>query len=184
MPFNILIYEIERMMKKRKAQLQMGENVIVLVIFFFLLVIAILFYVKIQKSNLEVRANEMKTLTRIDLKTFVSNIPEIKCVESGDTTDNCIDIINIKAMGNYWQRIKNLNDSDERAYYEKRFGNSKITVRILDPLNGNWTESYELYSSSFVSPFPMTMTSPMTIYNPLKDDYDYGEIIIEVYYIK
>lgn len=170
------------MKKTNKAQLQMGENVIILIIFFFLLMIAVIFYARIQKSDLSLKSVELKKLSSIDLKLLLLNMPELKCIENGDETDNCIDVINVEGFASLWGNLP--NGSYEKEYYKYKFGNSKVVIKQFDPILNNWTKSWVLYDLGIKTNNTQVMITPITLYNPILDDKDYGQIEISIYYTR
>ena len=172
-------------MKKKKAQLQIGENVIVLVIFFFLLVIAVIFYARIQKSNILATVEENKKLTTLNFKTIILNTPELKCVEQGDETDNCIDLINARLMAEYWNTLKG-QDTNETYVYQNRFGKTNITIKKLNLETGMFLESYTVYDyglDNTTKEMKPTRT-PIVLYHPLNGTYEFGIVEIKTYFLK
>ena len=170
------------MRRKRKAQLQIGENVIVLIIFFFLLVIAVVFYAGIQKSKFSAKQKEIESFPLLDMKTLVGAMPEIMCTENSDVTESCIDIINLEAMANFWSSINNSRTSREWEYYNQRFAYSKIVIKRLDVIQGNWTGEWTLYNNvpeNFSSGRPAFI--PVSLYNATRGTYDFGYIELTRY---
>lgn len=166
-------------MIKKKAQLQMGENVIILFIFFFLLVIAVLFYARIQKTNIGIQSVELKKLSNIDLKTLLLNMPELKCVENGDETENCIDVINVEGFASYWNSTA--DESYEKGYYQYRFGKSKVVIKQFDAVKGNWTKNWTLYNSNITTNNYQLIIIPVSLFNPIKNDKDFGQMELTIY---
>lgn len=171
-----------KLSKRRKAQLQIGENMIILVIFFFLLVFGVILYAKLQSSNLKMKKQEIQKLSLIDLKSVLISMPELKCVEGGDITDNCIDEINLKNLAAYWDSIENITTSPERGYYINKFGYITIQVKKFDPLTSNWTKTWNLYNLTYNSTNSQPTFMPVSLYNPIYNDYSFGVLTITSYY--
>lgn len=167
-------------MKRKKAQLQMGENVIMLVIFFFLLVIAVIFFAKIQKSRFTTKTIEFESRSLLDMKTLISTMPELACSENTDVTENCLDIINLGFMENYWESIQYKPESKVREYYRYRFGLSEVSVKMLDPVEGRWTQNWTIYNASN-SKFYRLIYVPVSLFDATIDDYSFGLIQIKVF---
>jgi len=159
---------------KKKAQLQLGENVVVLVIFFFLLVIAVIFYSRIQIGRIAAKNTEYSSASLLDLKTMVAAMPEILCTENNDITEGCIDVINLGIMKQYWERIKQNETSPERAYYIYRLGTSQITVKRLDPMSGLVIDTWALYDNTIGMNYSRPVYIPVSLYNATSDDYSFG----------
>ena len=169
-------------MRRKKAQVQLGENVVVLVIFFFLLVIAVLFYANIQKSKIKAQQMEFQKIQTIDLKTIISTLPELLCTENEDVTENCIDIINLNSLASYWNSVKGRPQSQIRGYYRYRFGTTDISVKMLDPLTRNWTERWQIYSEPIKNwTSNSTVYMPVSLYNATSNDYSFGVIELVVF---
>lgn len=171
-----------KMTKQKKAQLQMGENLVIIVIFFFLLVISVVFYLNIQKSRYAVKQYEYESRELLDAKTLISTMPEISCSENGDITESCLDIINLGFIQQYWNSIQSDTGSMPRDYYMYVFGDINITVKMLDPVNGVWVNEWVVYSNE-----PPDYTTsrvvfvPVSLYNATNSGYEYGLLEIRTF---
>ncbi len=159
---------------KRKAQIQLGENVVILVIFFFLLVIAVIFYSGIQKNKIITKTYQADTNILVDSKTMIASMPELLCTENGDVTESCIDLINLDIMTKHWNGISNTPSDLDRAYYVYRFGTSQITIRELDTFSGAWINSWTFYNNTEDMNYSRVVYIPISLHNVTNDDYRFG----------
>jgi hypothetical protein len=162
------------MRKQKKAQVQLGENVVIMVIFFFLLIMAVVFYAGIQKSRIATKQYQINTVALLDSKAMITSMPELLCTENNDVTESCIDIINLDVMKKYWDNIKNTPSSAAREYYKYRFGASEITIKRFDAYKSVWASNWTLYNNSENMNYSRVVYVPVSLYNATSDDYSFG----------
>ena len=131
--------------RTQKAQMKMGETIMVLLAFFMLLGIGLVIYANFQKTSILRQASETfeREAVRIALKTAF--YPEFACSEGGVVNENCFDIHKVRAFGK-------LSDLSEEGggneafflFHETELRDSKIYIeQIFPPPNvelGEWEE--------------------------------------------
>ncbi len=156
----------------KKAQLKTGETIIVMIIFFILLAGGMIFYAKINTYTSHKKTEETQDLNAIQIEQRIRNLAEIVCTIDASVIFDCYDISKITA-------IREVIRENSLYYNTVIFLNAKVTVTSVYPSE----EIIELYDYGYsetataVEPF----RTPVTIYDPRDDSYNFGYISIEVY---
>jgi hypothetical protein len=172
MPTTLLSPICKKMKQKKRGQFKTGETIIVLIIFFILLAGGMIFYAKIAQYNAGKKGEEVQELASIQIEQRIRHMAEITCTIDASVLFDCYDITKVNAL----QETIN----EHTLYYNTiLFQNAKVIVTSVYP------DSYEvlLYDYGYaeqataVEPF----RTPVTIYDPRHDTYNFGYITIEVY---
>jgi len=118
-----------------KAQVKMGESIVILIIFFFLIVFGMVFYVRFSISQHEKKSEEFKDLVAIETVQKVQFLPELQCTVEGNDDYNCIDLLKIQA-------IQSLSENDKKIY-GIMFPRTKVIVEKVFPATP--AENWDLY---------------------------------------
>ena len=116
------------MIRRHKAQIQMGESIAIIIIIIVLLVIGVTFWRNMTSGDIQQLSSDQSDLSVIELSKVATELPELKCYTSGETiTVNCFD----------WYKILALNQSMKNStvfnYYFNIFGRSRITFQEVYP---------------------------------------------------
>jgi len=156
------------MRARKKAQLQMGESIMVLIIFFFLLVFGIVFYASYSLNQAQKKSREHKELIAIQIVQKVQFLPEIQCTIEGNEDYNCVDMSKLETF--------DLLPEGKKRIYETMFPRTVIDVKQVYPDSKSWhIYGTELQGNMYYYPIPVA------IFNPVEDDYTFGVIEIKVY---
>lgn len=145
---------------KKKAQIQGGETIAVIIIIVILVIIGIMFGSnrKIDDIQTETRQIEHQNAMRIALKA--SNLQELKCSSVENTRNMCMDLLKIKSVS---EVIK--EDTEAYIQYQGVFENTEINVDIIYPVKARYT----LYNyndtankSRFATYIPLLVIDPIT----------------------
>jgi predicted PurR-regulated permease PerM len=142
-------------MKNKKAQMKMGETIAVLLVFFIILFFGIMFYSRMQSSEIKETVQEIEEKSSTDIAQKIQFLPELKCTSSDVTRSLCIDNLKAKSFSNI--------SKDNTAYYQSIFGSTKIEYAQVYPGLTNYTILYEGPSSSQY----ITTLMPISLFNPL-----------------
>jgi hypothetical protein len=160
---------------KRTGQIQLGESTAVIIIVVIILILGVVFWSRVSNSDIKNIQSEYQELSAIDIANTVSDMPELKCSESGVSKVKCLDWYKVLAMSNMTSYL----DSKTFRYYNNYFKNSKITLVKIYPETGNVT----LYDAklnnntrTLIIPIPVNIKDYV-----LKRTY-YGQIIVEGYF--
>ena len=172
----------------KKAQVHMGETVIVIFIFVVMLGLFLIYYTQFRSEGIKQEAKETKTEASTALLSVLASVPEIKCSEKAKE-EQCIDTVKVLALGN----IVNQNIN----YYRSVFGARDITLEILYPKpsqkgecnqntykNINYPSNcneYTIFSSATKTQNTNIISTPVSIYFPETDTFGIGKLIITTY---
>ncbi|PIN79538.1 hypothetical protein COV16_03595 [Candidatus Woesearchaeota archaeon CG10_big_fil_rev_8_21_14_0_10_34_8] len=156
----------------KKAQLKTGETIIVLIIFFILLAGGMVFYAKIQTYTSVKKVEEVQELNAIAIEQRIRHMSEISCTIDGSVIFDCYDIMKVEALQ---ETIE-----DYKSYYGTViFPNSRVVITSVYPDNEEVVLYDYGYSDESVAVEPFR--TPVTLYNPRDDTYNFGYITIGVY---
>jgi hypothetical protein len=167
--------------RTRHGQVQLGETTAVIIIVIILLIIGIVFWNNVSSSNIKNIQSQDQELSVIEVANLVSELPELKCYDSGTEKYNCIDWYKVKAMS---QAIDNTEDKSIFEYYNNYFKNSRITIVKIYPQEGNIT----LYDVKLNNSVKKLINIPINIRDYVSEDgrlvkeTAYGIIVVEGYY--
>jgi hypothetical protein len=156
----------------KKGQFKTGETIIVLIIFFILLAGGMIFYAKIGQYTTAKKIEEFEELAAIQIEQRIRSMAEIVCTIDASVIFDCYDLSKIDAL--------RLVAAEESLYYGTViFRNAAVTVTSVYPNSDEIIlYNYEYADeASAVEPF----RTPVTLYNPKDDTYNFGYITIEVY---
>jgi len=157
-------------MKKKKAQIQMGESVAILFIFFILIVFGFVFYTKVLKSSSKVEIEENVQLKAIAVAQRASFLPELQCSQENVRMENCIDLLKLEHIDE--MTLKN------KLYYYDVFGFSRIIVEQKYPLTKT-LKVYESVPATFKN--KLATFIPTSLYNATENSYGFGVLVVEVF---
>ena len=162
--------------KKRKAQIKMGESIIILFIFFILVVFGLVFYASISKYTSGKAAVEAEEMNVENIQKELRFLSEIQCTESGNTRFDCYDIGKIIATQESIQ--------ENYDYYAQTvFLQTNISFMEVFPGSEEWG----LYEPVFTEDNLMNVKGgsafqiPVTLFDPIEDRYNFGYVSIMVY---
>ena len=142
----------------------------VLIIFFILLAGGMIFYAKISVYTQAKKEEEYHELDAIAIEQRIRHLAEIQCTIDASVIFDCYDLSKIYALK------KSIEDSP--LYYSIIvFPNSKVTVNSIYPV----VDEIVLYDYTEESMGVEPFRTPVTIYDPREDTYNFGYITIEVY---
>ncbi|MGE0793151.1 MAG: hypothetical protein AB7V77_03170 [Candidatus Woesearchaeota archaeon] len=171
----------------KKAQLQMGETILVVIFIILLIVLAFVFMVDKEERSINEEQSEFFELDAVTMGKLVTNIPEIIYYPSGVKQESCFDIAKLTAF----EKMLNENPEISREYYFEKLGNVNITITQIYPKlteeeiqnnQGKW----EIYINNFdVGETAISLGNPMMIpvslYEPVYDRYYFGVMEITLY---
>lgn len=134
----------------RNAQIQMGENVIILFIFFILLIFGVVFFTKIQSTKVQQDISEDIEGRGLQIAQQVLFLPELQCTRDGVEIPDCYDSKSIDAFSDL------SSTSDFRDAYADLLGFTTITVSILFPKDDGAGDIilYDNAKTDFISKIP------------------------------
>lgn len=149
----------------------MMETIVVLAVFFILIII---FYALYSNAAVDVdkEKDRMRQLEAVKIMRQISSLAEIQCSERGIAKDGCIDLLKINVASEVMQKEEN------REFYFDKFGFSRLAIKQIYPEVRDiaiiYDNSIEDYSYKDVS------NIPVSLFDPIKNEYHFGTIIVEV----
>lgn len=128
--------------KMRKAQVQMGESITIMIIVILLVVFGFIFYTKWSEARITSASSSMREEDAFATATIAASLPELQCSKNNVLELNCYDMLKIKHMNGL------LYDSEKRRpfqsgqdsasteaffFYSNLFRNARVSVYEVYP---------------------------------------------------
>lgn len=161
----------------KKATIQMGETIAVLIIFVIILSFALYLYFQYSYRSIESKGMEFQETEYSTLLYSLTDSPELAC-----TKGNCIDMTKIIALKQSNYQLKDKELKIEIIYPESL----KKECTIEDYSNPNYpnTCSYWTFpaikTSKKTTDIPL-VTTPISLYYPETDEFKIGLISLTIY---
>ena len=128
-----------KILKSRKAQLQLMENTFVLLILFIVFMIVFLVILVMNKAQSQNRLAEIQEIELIKKSQVLNFLPEMQCSDNNNLDPDCYDLIKI-------QKFKDYAVTDTE-YYHSMLGYIRIEIEQFDPSPDVTTppEKWEVY---------------------------------------
>lgn len=164
-------------MYTRKAQVQMGENVIILFIFFILLVFGIVFFTRIQTAQSAQKISQDVQGRGIEIAQKIAFLPEIQCSKTSVEQYACYDEVSLEAL-----RGMTANGKTSEYYYPL-LGYSTISIQNIFPVKQDpiliYNNTKPDYTSSIATFLPVVICNYLE--SPQGDACRFGVLDINVY---
>ena len=158
----------------RKAQLEMGESIIVLIIFLFLVVFGVVLYAKVQKFTGDKQAVEQQSEINIQIEQKIRYLAEIQCTINGVVRFDCYDLAKLRAFEQTY------NTPEFKLYYDTiLFHGANVNITSVYPTQS----TFYLLGAETVDDTIMGETpfhTPVVLYNGVDDIYNFGYITVLV----
>ena len=156
-------------MRFNKAQVKMGETIMVLFIFFILIVFGLIFYAKLSSISAQMQKQEGLALSAVEVEQRTRFMGEIQCTSGGTVIFDCYDLGKLEAFGNVY--------SQNIGFYNRMFsGVTNISITQVYPTK----ESLTIYSKEYNGTSAKPFWTPVSLFDPIEDTYNFGYIYIEV----
>ena len=162
---------------KKKSQIQMGENVIIIFIFFILLIFAVVFFMKIQGAKTKQKIDIDVTGRGLQIAQKVAFLPEVQCTkDNAEIFSGCYDEFSIRAL----DAIS--GSKEHKEYYYEVFGFSTVSVKKIFPAEEN-QKNLVLYNNTKGNYTSIIVSNvPISLCNFLVDKKcSFGVLKVEVY---
>lgn len=161
-------------MKSKKAQLQMGESIFVVIIILLLIVFGLVFASNAEEDSIRADKEDFLDLDSITLTKYASSLAELQCSLLDVTELSCFDIDKLTAFSNVTDKYPEIS----AEYYFSQFGNANITVHEIYPSNRNWTIYYNGLEDGEVGKIKTT-TVPISLYDGITKRKSFGILEIQ-----
>lgn len=152
----------------KKAQIQIGETVAVLLVFFILVIIGIVFYANVVKRDVGIQKEKSSQIKSIGIAQRIMFLPELQCSEDNAIKDNCIDTFKLESA----QSIMKEN----QIYYYDLFEFSEVNITGIYPeeyKRNLYSRKIKDFSNKFVT------NVPISLYDPYAKRHGFGVLTIE-----
>ena len=172
------------MINNKRAQMQMGETIMVLLVFFIIVTVALVFYGTFQAGQMKQSIKDTTERDAVKVALKVSFLPEVACSENNVVEDNCFDIKKVAAFE------EKIAESEQMfLFYVNELKVSNVTIEQIFPVPSN-EERFVLYKgipddeerSENYEIIPTYI--PITIKDPTRrvgKEYAFGMMTVEVY---
>jgi uncharacterized protein (UPF0333 family) len=148
----------------KKAQIQSGETIIVIIILTIIIVFGLYFMSNYQSDGIEQTRRDEAELSSLAVASQLGNLPELRCTRRQTALERCIDIYKAKAFKEYLAKHENA------AFKLQRFGNTNVTITIINPKLENeddnkiniMTPNNEQTNSRLPIFIPIILNNPVT----------------------
>ncbi len=121
----------------KKAQIQTGETIAVVIIVVFIIVLGIVFYFNFMSGTIDEDRQRASDLDSVSTAIFVSKLNELKCSRAASASFICFDLYRVKAFN------ESLNEPMIGSVYHSLIGYANATIRTYYPEQG---KEYTFYS--------------------------------------
>jgi len=169
-------------MNLKKAQIQLGESIFVVIIIILIIVLGIVFSSQAQKDEYEQRAETFTNLDSVMLGQFATSLTELQCSTLQVEELSCFDLHKILAF----QKLQETNNDQSAQYYYSQLGDANITLELIYP-EEKFIQIYlnELNLGNIsgvpIQPQEKPIIIPVSIYDDLKQEYYFGVLHITMY---
>ena len=127
----------------KKAQIQSGETIVVIIITSIMIIIGLVYATKSKTDRINEESENIKDINAMTIALTASNLNELKCSEYNTLVKTCLDYYRILAFNETLGK----NKQGSKEYYYSAFGNSKITINILEETTSYTTkETITIYN--------------------------------------
>ncbi|MBW2998174.1 hypothetical protein KY321_01425 [Candidatus Woesearchaeota archaeon] len=159
---------IKKIIKSKKAQLQMLESTMVMFILFFLIILGIVFYNNVLNEKYKNMGEKFNDYQAIQIVQKISSIPELQCTKNGLLTQDCYDVGKLANFERLWKR--------NPTYYRKEYGLTQAKVTLVYSPSLDVQNGFETYPEFFTIPNTDQLDKTRTIFNftstIVDDDYE------------
>jgi len=163
-----------------RAQVEMMETILIAVIFVILLVVALAFYFKFSAESVEQTAENVCLVSNTVLLASIAATPEIACSIEGQR-EPCIDTTKLLVF----------DPNRDRLPYST-ICSQKVSFEQVYPVPDNDVVcTSNTYPDCTIYPFSepegtsveagIRISTPVTLYYPLTEDYKLGRLVIEIF---
>lgn len=161
--------------KNKKAQIQMGESIFVVIIILLLIIFGIVFASHAQEDEVVKKTAEFQDLDAITLSKYASSLAELQCSLLDVTELSCLEIGKMDAFVNVTQKYPEIS----AEFYFSQFGNANITVKEIYPRNRTWNIYYNGLENNTQGKIKRTMI-PVSLYNGITKRKSFGVLMIDL----
>jgi hypothetical protein len=156
----------------KRAQIQFGESLAVIIILVVMIVLGIMFYARLQHDENTETSRTHSDLKAIEIAKLASSLPELKCTGRPVQDKTCIDME--KAI----RLEKWIGDNPTNLHYVKVFGDATVKLYFVYPTPIPVLNPIEIMKQTQNTQYKTTVQVPVTIHDPStrKSRFGYLEV--------
>jgi len=165
----------------KKAQIQLGESIFVVMIIILIIVFGLVFSSQAEKDVVTQRSEKFTNLNSIMLGKYASSLAELRCSSLEVQELSCFDIQKIEAFIELQEK-----QSDFVAeYYFTKLGDANISLDLIYPVN----KTFEIYYNGLgkdnlgkpIKAEENRIIIPVSAYDDVTQQYSFGVLQIIQY---
>ncbi|MFT4261173.1 MAG: hypothetical protein ACMXX9_01950 [Candidatus Woesearchaeota archaeon] len=149
----------------KKAQIQSAETIMVLIILSIIIIFGLIIASNFQRDEIPRQAQERLELSALAIASQLGNLPELRCTRRQTAVERCIDLYKAKAFAKYLEQ--------NPSYKVERFGNTNITLHIINPSHTSDVISIATPTNENASS-RTPIQIPLLVNDPLEDVYHFA----------
>lgn len=162
-------------MMKRKAQMQGGETIAVVVIVVILIMIGVSFGVNRQITDIEQEGKKLDYQKAIQVALKAADMQELKCSSANSIGNTCLDKYKVRSMG---QVIK--DNPEAYLYYQGIFENTEIKIEVLHPPSTK--KNYTIYNfNDTINKTRVATYIPVIVQDPINNIKSFAVMEVATY---
>lgn len=158
----------------------MMETLMVALIFMVVLVVALGFYFKFSLQSTQEKGEDACLVSNTVMLSSIANMPEIQCSVNGKR-EHCIDTTKLMVFdaGREYKDFFTAN-CDQKVYFTQVYPEPADVE--LECVQGNYPECavFPYYDPQVESTSSIVISTPVSLYFPMEDEYRFGRLVIEV----
>jgi len=152
----------------------------VALVFMVVLVVALGFYFKFSLENTQEKGEDACLVSNTVMLSSIANMPEIQCSQGGKRVQ-CIDTTKLMVFdaGREYKDFFTAN-CDQKVYFTQVY--PEPLVEDEECVQGNYPECaiFPYYDPQIESTSSIIISTPVSLYFPMDDEYRFGRLVIEV----
>lgn len=162
------------LLKGKKAQLQMGESIIVIILIIILAMFGLIFSASQAKEKYQIRIDTYESFNAVETAQIVTSLYELRCAKEG-LESTCVDIYKVRAL-----QKEMLANEEAYYYYNNLLRDAKITLQEIYPEERESITIYEVNASEGLQEKKFVVI-PVSIHDPTTDRLSFGILTVERY---
>jgi len=162
-------------MKSRKAQIETGELIMVVMMVMVILVIGLVFYGNFKAQGMKETGRDLLSLSAVDLAQEAMSMSEISCSHARELGE-CVDLQRMEQLSLLMESLE--PNSDFSNYYVSKFGSAMIRIEKIYPTTESWL-IYDRASPNSDAQIPLRI--PIYIYDGVEKTNSFGILTVVRY---
>ncbi len=158
----------------------MMETIMVAMIFMVVLIVALAFYFKFSLQHTEEAGNTACLISNTVLLSSIASMPEIQCSIHG-VREQCIDtskLLVFDASREYSTFFT--SNCQQKVYFTEVYPVPEDVTEVCTQGTYPHCAVYAYYDPNVTYSASILISTPVSLYYPLTDEYHFGKLVVEV----